>query len=104
MPTAFLVSGLGFGDEGKGLVTSYLTATHHAHWNVRYNGGAQAAHHVVRSNGKLHRFQQFGSGTFEFASTFLSRYVIIHPLRLIDEARELQDRHYVVNPLRAVFC
>jgi len=103
MSTSVIVSGLGFGDEGKGLITSYLTKTRHAHWNVRYNGGAQAAHHVVRENSKWHRFQQLGSGTFDFASTFLSRYVIVHPLRLLDEARELQDKHYLANPLRTLF-
>src|SRR5579864_911975 len=103
MPTATIISGLGFGDEGKGLVTSYLTETCRAHWNVRYNGGAQAAHHVVRPNGKWHRFQQFGSGTFGYASTFLSRYMILHPLRLLDEACELQQHHHVADPLREVF-
>lgn len=99
---ALIVVGMGFGDEGKGSCTEYYTKKYHALWNVRYNGGAQAAHNVVRPNGHHHRFQQFGSGTFEGASTFLSKHVIVHPLRILDEALALQDAH-IATPLRNHF-
>jgi hypothetical protein len=61
---AYIVTGLGFGDEGKGLVTDYLARQHKASGVVRFNGGAQAAHNVVLPNGLHHTFSQFGSGHF----------------------------------------
>src|SRR6185437_11448547 len=103
MATAHLIVGLQFGDEGKGLVSAYLTQKHHSRWNVRHKGGAQAAHHVVRPNGKVHCFQQFGSGSFDYASTFLGPDVIVEPFRLLDEASELLHTHHVANPLRQHF-
>lgn len=92
MPKIFLVAGLGFGDEGKGAVTSYLTATHRAHTVVRYNGGAQAAHNVVLSDGTHHTFSQFGSGTFHGAATHLSRFMLIDPLALLTEGTDLRQK------------
>ena len=61
---AYVVVGLGFGDEGKGAIVDHLAAVHPVHTVVRYNGGAQAAHNVVLPDGRHHTFHQFGSGTF----------------------------------------
>ena len=56
------VMGLGFGDEGKGTVVDFLTYTYNADV-VRFNGGPQAAHHVVcPRDGYWHCFSQIGSG------------------------------------------
>ncbi|MDQ6669461.1 MAG: adenylosuccinate synthetase [Chloroflexota bacterium] len=87
---AHVVVGLGFGDEGKGAVVDYLAAVHPVHTVVRYNGGAQAAHNVVLPDGRHHTFHQFGSGTFRGAHTFLSRFVLVEPIRLLLEAAALQ--------------
>ena len=46
------VIGLGFGDEGKGLVTNYLEGS----LVIRYSGGQQAGHNVVLKDGKSHIF------------------------------------------------
>lgn len=83
--------GLGFGDEGKGTTVDYLVRKYQADWVVRYNGGAQAAHFVTLTNGHVHCFSQFGSGTFvPGVKTLLSRFVVIDPLTLIEEARFLE--------------
>lgn len=85
----YVVVDLGYGDAGKGTTVDRLCATRPIHTVVRYNGGAQAAHHVVRPDGQVHRFQQFGSGTFHGARTHLSEHMLLEPMRLIHEAAAL---------------
>lgn len=88
---AILVAGLGFGDEGKGSIVDSLTRKHRASLVVRYNGGAQAAHHVVTDDGREHCFSQWGSGTLAGAMTYLSRFMMIDPLNLANEAAHLEE-------------
>lgn len=90
--TAILVADLGYGDAGKGSVVDALTRSTQAHTVVRYNGGAQAAHHVVTAGGRPHTFSQFGSGTFvQGTRTYLSRYMLLHPLAMLAEEDHLRS-------------
>ncbi|QQQ79983.1 adenylosuccinate synthetase [Saccharothrix sp. 6-C] len=93
-----IVVGLGFGDEGKGAVVDALC--HHTPTTavVRFNGGAQAAHNVVRGN-RHHTFSQFGSGTLAGVPTHLSRHVLVEPIALAGESRDLTALG-VTDPLR----
>ena len=85
---AIIVCGLGFGDEGKGETIAYLSRQIRPDLIVRFNGGAQAAHHVKYSGGSF-RFSQFSSGSFEGIPTLLSSFTFVDPLLLIDEADRL---------------
>ena len=86
-PRAFIVTGLGFGDCGKGTVTDALTRRFDARLVVRFNGGAQAGHNVVLPDGRHHTFAQFGAGTFvEGVRTHLASHVVVHPTALAVEA------------------
>ncbi|MFD4640961.1 adenylosuccinate synthetase [Lentzea sp. NPDC058436] len=85
-----IVVGLGFGDEGKGAVVDALCADRPVSAVVRFNGGAQAAHNVV-TDGRHHTFSQFGSGTLAGVPTWLSRYVLVEPIALATESRELEE-------------
>lgn len=76
---AHAVIGANYGDEGKGLITDYLTHREGAEVVVRFNGGAQAGH-TVNVQGMRHVFSHFGSGTFEKAGTFLSRFFVCNPI------------------------
>ncbi len=88
---AFLVAGLGFGDEGKGSIVDFLTRKYGAHTIVRYNGGPQAAHTVVAPDGRHHVFAQFGSGTLvPGTKTHLSRFMPINPLSILVEEEHLR--------------
>lgn len=88
MPRAYVVCDLGFGDAGKGLVTDALVRRTGAKLVVRYNGGAQAGHNVVTPEGRHHTFAQLGAGSFvPGVRTFLSRYVVVHPTGLLQEAQ-----------------
>lgn len=84
---------LGFGDAGKGLITDYFTRCYGAKLVVRFNGGAQAGHNVVTSDGRHHTFAQIGSGSFvPGVRTFLSRYFVLHPTALLVEAEHLAQK------------
>ncbi|CCH31690.1 adenylosuccinate synthetase [Actinosynnema sp. NPDC047251] len=83
-----IVVGLGFGDEGKGAVVDALCRDGSVSAVVRFNGGAQAAHNVV-ADGRHHTFSQFGSGTLAGVPTLLSRHVLVEPIALAAESREL---------------
>jgi len=91
---ATAIIGGGLGDEGKGLVTDY-----HAHKlikegesviNLRFNGGAQAAHTVVTPDGMSHVFGHFGSSSLIGVPTFLSHFFIVNPIIFFKEHRVLE--------------
>lgn len=88
MPRAILVVGLGNGDEGKGSLVDHLVRKEGVRQVVRFNGGAQALHHVV-DQGRVHGFSQFGSGTLAGARTVLSRFMLFEPLAFCREALAL---------------
>lgn len=98
------VIGLSFGDEGKGATVDHLATTGVYKNVIRFSGGAQAAHHVVHEpTGKVHRFSQFGSGTFRGLDTVLSEYMMVDPLRLVSEANALKNGFGINHPLDLVF-
>ena len=82
---AHIVIGLGFGDEGKGLITDYLCQHSAKPIVVRFNGGQQAGHTVVLKSGRKHIFSNFGSGTLRGISTFWSRYCTFCPGFFLEE-------------------
>jgi adenylosuccinate synthase len=88
----YVVFGLGFGDEGKGKITDALVRHIRANLVVRYNGGPQAAHHVMSPNGGCHIFAQFGAGTFRGACTHLSYFMPVELEMLYIEALVLEER------------
>lgn len=89
---AHVVVGLGFGDEGKGSIVDYLVRRHDAGMVVRFNGGAQAAHHVVSPDGREHVFAQFGAGTLSpGVRTHLGANVVVNPLNLLREEKALRE-------------
>lgn len=90
MQRVAIVADLGFGDSGKGTTVDWLARRQPTSLIVRYNGGAQALHHVVTPEGKHHPFQQFGSGHYLGTTrTFLSRFMIVDPWALRYEAEHL---------------
>jgi adenylosuccinate synthase len=92
-----IVAGLGFGDEGKGLTTSYLCSITENPIVVRYNGGHQAGHTVVHK-GKRHVFSNFGSGTLQGAPTFWSSYCTFNPINFLNEFKALGNAEIYVDP------
>jgi adenylosuccinate synthase len=85
-----IVIGLGFGDEGKGLVTSHLCEVSDNPMVVRFNGGHQAGHTVVRED-KRHVFSTYGSGTLQGVPTYWSEYCTLYPVAVVNERRALEE-------------
>jgi adenylosuccinate synthase len=89
MNSAWIVVGLGYGDEGKGTIVDALVRKTGARVVVRFNGGGQAAHNVVTPDGRHHTFSQWGAGTFAGARTVLTKDFVMDPLAMIEEAKHL---------------
>lgn len=94
-----VVIGLGFGDEGKGLTTSYLMSSLLDDGipacdivNCRFNGGQQAGHTVVY-DGKRHIFSQIGSAAFQGADTYISEFCTFYPPDFYNELTEFILKH-----------
>jgi len=86
---AYIIVGLGFGDEGKGLATDFLCLQRPNSIVIKYNGGHQAAHRVITKEGKSHIFSHFGSGTFRNIPTYRSKYCTFEPMSFLKEFRTL---------------
>ena len=87
-----IVIGANFGDEGKGVITDYITRTTEEPVVIRFNSGSQAGHTVISRDGTRHVFGHFGSGTFNNVPTFLSKYFVINPLTFLKERNELINK------------
>jgi len=92
MANNYLVAGLGYGDEGKGTIVDFLVRQLGIKNVVRYNGGCQAAHHVV-NDGTVHCYSQFTSGSFvDGVESYLSKHMIVDPLTLKVEEEVLRRK------------
>ncbi len=65
----YAVIGANYGDEGKGLVTDYLTRSGR-NVVIRHNGGAQSGHTVEKNDGRRFVFHELSSGSFNGAVTY----------------------------------
>lgn len=88
MKEAIIIVGLGYGDESKGSITDFLCESKNADLVIKYTGGHQSGHTVVRDN-RRHIFSQFGSGTLLGVPTYLGKNFIVNPLALKPEADAL---------------
>jgi adenylosuccinate synthase len=99
------VIGLGFGDEGKGISTSFLCSKQNASDTVvvRANSGQQAGHTVVYNNFR-HVFSSFGSGTLQGFSTYISKFCTINPSNILNEYKFIADYSpkLIIDPLAMI--
>ena len=91
-PKIKIVIGSTFGDEGKGNVVQWLCQQALNAGKkvavVRYSGGPQAAH-TVYYNGIKHICSSYGAGVLLNVPTILSSNVLIDPISMQKERREL---------------
>ncbi len=89
-----VVIGANYGDEGKGLVTNFLTRKAQENGDkvivCLSNGGPQRGHTVLQA-GERHIFHHFGSGTLSGADTYISRAFFVNPMTFISEYNELYE-------------
>jgi adenylosuccinate synthase len=98
MNKAYIVVGLGFGDEGKGATVDYICDKTNIDLVVRFSGGSQCTHNVI-VDGKKHTFAQWGSGTLRGIPTYLGPEVVINPPAMEKEAKCLSELG-IINPKR----
>jgi adenylosuccinate synthase len=81
------VVGLQWGDEAKGKIVDLLTAQHQ--FVVRYNGGANAGHTVVK-NGKTYKLSLLPTGILSPPMrAVIGNGVVVNPVRFLEEVRTL---------------
>jgi len=91
-----IVLGLGYGDEGKGLVTAHHAGRCPQPLVIRFSGGHQAGHTVVTEHGERHVFSNLGSGTLAGAPTYWSRFCTFSPVDFWRERQALAAKGW--NP------
>lgn len=86
--TCTAVVGLQWGDEAKGKLVDLLAAQHDI--VVRYNGGANAGHTIVR-DGRKFKLSMIPSGILQAGLTcVIGNGLVVNPVRLIEEIDSLQ--------------
>lgn len=92
---SYAIIGANYGDEGKGQMTAFFANRVKDSCVVRFNGGAQAGHTVRNpyNENKPHIFSHFGSGTFDYAPTFLTQDFIVNPVMFEAELLEIEKNH-----------
>jgi adenylosuccinate synthase len=82
------VVGLQWGDEAKGKIVDLLTEQHD--FVVRFNGGANAGHTVVR-DGKVFKFSLLPTGILRpHSKAVIGNGVVVNPVRFFEEVNQLR--------------
>lgn len=101
--TPKIILGLQNGDEGKGTTTAFLARPDDL--VVRFNGGHQAGHSVVKGDHR-HIFSSFGSGTLNKAATYWSEYCTFYPKSFYNESLSLFEQNllprFYMHPLTMI--
>ena len=93
MRKAVAILGSGYGDEGKGAYVDYFSQELNGDCvNVRFNGGTQAGHNVVYSDGKHHSYAQIGAGARTGATTYYTEDFIINPITFRKEMEYFKSK------------
>jgi adenylosuccinate synthase len=83
------VVGLQWGDEAKGKIVDLLTSQHD--FVIRYNGGANAGHTVVR-DGKTYKLSLLPTGILSpNLRAVIGNGVVVNPVRFLEEVKMLRD-------------
>ena len=100
---AHIVVGLGYGDEGKGITTDFLCSKLDNPIVVRFNGGQQAGHTVIK-DGIKHTHSNFGSGSLRDIPTYFSEHTTIYPVTIRIEHNILEEKGFTPNVSFHPFC
>src|SRR5947209_4084584 len=82
------VVGLQWGDEAKGKIVDWLTHDHHI--VVRYNGGANAGHTIVK-DGKTYKLSLLPTGILSsHMQAVIGNGLVVNPVRFLEEVTNLR--------------
>ena len=93
------VVGLQWGDEAKGKIVDWLTDQHDL--VVRYNGGANAGHTVVRG-GKTYKFSLLPTGILRpNVKAVIGNGLVVNPVRFFEEVNQLRQNGVAIGEGRS---
>lgn len=102
---AHVVLGTQFGDEAKGLTTSYICENTTYNVVIRFSGGQQAGHTVIK-DGIKHIHSNFGSGTLNGVPTYFTEHCTFYPNTMERERQLLISKSInpvlILNPLTKI--
>lgn len=87
MKNVKVVIGANFGDEGKGLTTSYFSSQNYNSLNILHNGGPQRGHTVNN-----YAFHAYGSSSFQNVPTCYYKTFMINPIAIVQENYNIQEK------------
>src|SRR6202451_250114 len=89
------VVGLQWGDEAKGKIVDLLTSDHDI--VVRYNGGANAGHTIVKG-GKTYKLSLLPTGILSsHMHAVIGNGVVVNPVRFLEEVTNLRASGIAIN-------
>ncbi len=89
------VVGLQWGDEAKGKIVDLLTHDHHI--VVRYNGGANAGHTIVK-DGRTYKLSLLPTGILSaHMQAVIGNGLVVNPVRFLEEVKNLRDAGIAVG-------
>jgi len=103
---AHIVLGCGYGDEGKGITTDFLCSQYPNSIVVRYSGGQQAGHTVIK-DGVKHIHSNFGAGTLRGIPTYFTEHTTVYPTTIYREWNVLKAKgiifpQLIMHPLASI--
>lgn len=98
-----IVLGSLYGDEGKGRTVDYLCSKSSNPIVVRFSGGQQAGHTVIR-DGIKHIHSNFGAGTLQGVQTYFTEHTTFYPVTIMREHKKLIEKgiknvKLIIHPL-----
>lgn len=97
----YAVIGANYGDEGKGLVTDFITRQGNQKVVIRHNGGAQSGHTVEKESGERFVFHELSSGSFNGAITYWAHTFYPDLFKLEEELKEFSKVSDIVPKIYA---
>lgn len=101
----YILTGMQYGDEGKGSFVDWLTDTEKIDCIVRYNGGCSSSHTVINPDGIIHKYRQLGSGMFRnTCQTYLTENMVVDlaALKREIEGFALETNTNIIDVLKRV--
>ena len=84
------IVGLQYGDEGKGKITAGLINANKHQVCIRYNGGPNAGHTIIRDDGKVFKLHQLPSSLVYNKRAHIGPGCVINPQKLFEEIQTVK--------------
>lgn len=94
----YIVIGIGYGDEGKGITVDNLAKVSKNPIVIRFSGGQQCGHTVFHTEDKMHIHNSYGSGALRGVPSYISGHCTMYLNRIVIETKTLNK---IVGPAKS---